>query len=419
MVQQLFLGPNAATNVAGLMKSAAGDLLSKVTGFSTDVFNIGPEVQSFADDLVAVVESGHAETIKPNLEANTPKMKEQLEDIKQKTAGLQARINSKSDFSPQRMSSLIGSLSAFKALIPAGTQLSSLFTKDTLSSILPGDIFSGNFTKLYSLYDNISNNISAMEKFKGSTAKSMEALSTGMSMINSVIGQLGTLSNKQFKTDLSDESSDIVQQMKQFGEALLGHVFPMDEVKSLDRDVRALAKAAEDIVSKGKIPAIENILSLAARAQDTVNSIVTNMDTVKTVINVFEPPITTDVNAFMSSIGNIAPAALEAIVQGEMVEFEKSIKDPMMLTLAGQAVSQLNTFMKSQTNLTVADSSDFGTLISFLSGQHKRQTQAAYVSNTGAQRSRALKSFDIFVNKYMTPMKLLTDAMAMKFGGSV
>ena len=451
MTQQLLLGPNAKDNVAGLMKYGKDALVKTIDTFQSDINDLATQAGDFADDLGVLVNDPNIRQIKTNISSAVSTLNSKLDDVKQKTASLQTRISSKNDFSLQRIDGIVTTLNEMKNLIPSAANLGSLYSaqsntmttnsksisdsftsiishagrvagfKDSLvANILPGDIFASNFTKLYSMYKEIGSSLESVKSNlkTGDATRVLQSVGNVIGKVNSIIGQVKTLGNKQFATDLKNTADSTVQQMKSLGDNIIAHVFPVAEVKKVENDVKALVKTVDRIINGGKVPTPAVVTALKNRIDANIGTVKNNLTTFVNILNVFEPAVTADIKAFTASIGNIAPAANDALLQGDVAKFEKTLTNPNLLTLAGHAVAEINSFLATAENLTTPDLAKIGTLISFLGGQHKRQLQAASIMNLAENRKKALKSFDYFVTTFLEPTRMLVKDLQTKFGGT-
>lgn len=443
MAQKLFLSDSALANVAGLLANARDNLVGNVDTLSAEVQSLADDAKGYIDDFKQLTESVDPRLIQQMAKEALPLMTSYLEEARQKTVALHDRIKDKKDFSKARVDSLLSSLTGFATSMPDMSTISSMFSpintdmvgradeaqtalqavigqttnlanfKDNiLQKILPGDIFDSNFSKLYSTYKSISADINSLtgELKNGLGSRSMQSMCSSIGKIQSIAGQIKLLGNKQFKTDLSDESNNIVQRMKGFAKQLSAHVFPTEALAGMRMDIRSVASLADRFVGN-KLPMTPSVLNnMLSTVRDRIDgaaaAIKTNLETFKTVANLFEAAPTADVVAFFNSVGTIAPTAMDALLQGDINRFQNTLMDPKKINAAGEAIAEINDYINAnRATLTTDTANLLGIMNSYLGGQVKMFEQHAWTSNQAGQRARALKSLDQSVMQFILPIE--------------
>lgn len=453
LAQELFMSQNVKDNVASLMAMSKDELVGVLDSFHQDLDGTVSDVKEYIGSFkAALTNSPDIGKITSTLATSLPKLRSIVSNAKDKTVSLQGRLLSGNDFSKERIESLVGVLKSFKEEVPEAPTFSSLlsdnysslasrataltsdygsiisrasnlanFKDSLLATIKPGDIFASNFSKFYSMYDSISSNINVIESSlkSGLDIKSIGGLRDSVSKVNTLISAIKTLGNKQFVTQLTDTANTL--DLKNISDQILSAIDPSgqfgqikSQIKTLERDVKAAIKMAERVL-KGKVPSKSVLEAIEARIDSTTSVIKSGISTFRNLLNTFDPIPTADAKAFMDSVSKIAPAAKDAILNSNIVQFAKVLASPQYLTMFGQAIGELREFAAKQKDLTIQQSARIGQVIAFMAGQHKRILLSSALSNIPMQRSTALKSMDIFVKSVIEPMELLVKDLEKEF----
>jgi len=448
LTQQLLLSDNASGNVAGMMRMAKDGIANELDGINSDVASLGDTAKSFIGEFQNIAStSSDIASIGTRIATALPSMREKLYNAKDRTASLQARIASNKDFSKERVAALIQSLADFKNIVPDAPAFTSImsdeyqemptevdsiktryesvvqkatgladFKDNLINAVKPGDIFSSNFSTLYSMFNSISGNLSSVEGAakSGLDLKTIAGMRDAVSKANNIISTVKTLGNKQFTNQLTDIANSSTQEMMNLASNIKGAILPTgplggvrDQIKTMERDVKTVLKMAEGVL-KGKMPDVATLGAVYNRVTSTVDSIKSGIDTFKGLINMFDPAPTADATAYMESIGKIAPAAKDAIMTSSIQQFAKALTNPQYLTSFGQSVGEIQNFLSVKgPSLTIDQSARVGQVMSFMAGQHRRVMLSASLADIPLQRSESLKSMDIFVKSVIEPMELL------------
>jgi len=446
--QQMFMSDDIAKNVEGLVSASAKSLATTVGGLESDIDTLGKDALSFMDEFAQIVKKVPIPSTIDKMSAAIPDVEASIKAALDKTSALQSRISSGKDFSDFRITDLVSSLNNISSMIPSKgaefafsgnamsmvdrassamdtlQQIQSWKTrlesyKDQVATIVkPGDIFNKNFSQIYKALESSSSMLGSIPgMLKSNPAAALSAFGDLKSKADAVAGLITSLGNTKIKDKLSDLGTQSNKQMQSFTRRLNGVQLPFDEIGQLKYNLKAITKTAEKYATgmlKTSAPTI--IEKLRANTESILGTIKSSLGTFKTVLNAYDPPATTDVKVFMDSIGKIAPAARDALIQGQITDFKKTLESPAFLTKAGNAVAALGEFSaKARTKLTSADMNMINIVSNYLSGEHKRAMMSMWIANLASQRSSAAKSLDSFVSSFIHPIEIITQLMQSKY----
>ena len=448
MSQQMFMSGNAAKNAAGLYAKAKDALLPVMDEFVNTVDGLSGDTLGRLGNIQSVLQSGatggfNLQSLGSSLTSIIPGP---FADLKDKTNRLQARILGGGDFSAQRIMSIMSSLDGMKISIPAELQqlapilaggcsyaeslvtgaqykmndilqrLDNMksFPEDLVQSIRPGDMFNRSFSQIRDMYESMESQISQLQS--GVAAEDIctivPAIEDYVGKVNGLMGIFQTLGNREFMTAMLDPANEYGQKMQGFADLIKGGITEQmtsvfNDTQSLVRDAKATFNMVRGIID-GSFSSLSTVTSMMSRVSTITDSIKSGISTVKNLLNTFDVVPEADVNAFMASVGQTAPAAQEAILTGNLKSFEKTIANPQNITKYGQAVTAIKQYMtESRDKLTVDSAGQLGLLSSVMTGMHRRQLNALWLVNLPLQRSQLLKEFKIYAKSFIEPTEQL------------
>jgi len=447
MVQQIMLSPDVSSNVEGMVSASAKSMAKEVESLTSDVKSLREDAEAFLSEFKSIVDSK-----KPaNSTEKIGKAKKDIEalilEAKNKTSELQSRILSGKDFSKFRTEDLTRVLTEIREAVPtkgieymfvdqsvgivenAGKLRSAVSElgawKDRLQGmkssirdqIKPGDIFNKNFSQMYKTFESMLNSTKGINP--SIPEKSLAMLGSIKSNSSALSGIISSLGNTNIKNKLDDISSEANLRTDKFLNDVKNFELPIEELKGIEYNMKAMVKTAEKYVAGTLKPKVQSILdTMESNMTKHFNKAESMFGEFKSLLTTFDPPLNADMTAFMDSVGRVAPAARDAMLQGNIENFKKTLESPMFLTSAGAAVESLKKFTETaKSALTVADSNMVNIVSSYLSGEHKRAMMSMWISNISGQRSAALKSLDGFVANTLTPVDMMLQTLKRKFQG--
>jgi len=448
LTQQMFMSDDIAKNVEGLVSTSAKSLATTVDALTKDVDKLGEDALSFMDEFSEIVKKVPVPSTIDKMTAAIPDVTQTIQEALAKTSALQSRINSGLDFSDFRITDLVGSLNKISSIIPskgaefpfsdsamtmvdrASSAISTMQQiqawktrlenyKDQVATIIkPGDIFNKNFSQIYKALGSSTSMLGSIPAMlKSNPASAMSAFGDLKSKADAIAGMVTSLGNTKIKDKLSDVTSQANAQMQSFARRLKNIELPFEGMDKLKYNLKAITKTAEKYATGTLKTAAPTIIdALRKNTESILGTVKSSLNTFKTVLNAYDPPATTDVKVFMDSIGKIAPAARDAIIQGQITDFKKTLESPAFLTKADNAVAALGEFSaKVRTKLTSADMNMINIVSNYLSGEHKRAMMSMWIANLASQRSSAAKSLDSFVSSFIHPIEIITQLMQSKY----
>lgn len=448
MSQQLFMSPKVAENMEGIIAHAKNEMSTEVDNISADLDGLEDDINRFAADFNAIVDGKRPTPTLDKIQSAAPEMVKLIQEAKSKTAQLQARTSRGLGISDFRINDLLGSLNKIKEQIPTqGMELSYMatasgllgksqeirgnieeldswrqrlkdFVPQSIQNILPGDIFDKNFSKIYEMLDSSAITSKLAGISAGDPSRILSSLGGVSSNVTAISGLISSFGNAQMLEKLSDVENEANQRINSFAESLNSVTAPIESMLKSEYAVKSMIKTAERYALGTLQKEVAPIISkLQSDAVGYIGVAKEKLGQVKTILNMFDPPVNTNVTAYISAIGKIAPNARDSLISGQLNNFKKTLESPAFLTKAGAAVSSLNNFVQANKDkLTVPDKNMVSIVTNYLSGEHKRAMMSIWIANTAGQRSAALTSLDTFVKDFINPIELMVNTLSKKMG---
>lgn len=444
MTQQLLFSDDSAENIQSLVSLANKNMATETRNAREQAHLLKDKMTTFLNDFRNQVEA-HPNPEMLDITDVSNNVLREVSEAKDKMTQLQARVLNKQDFSDFRISQLKNILAAAKDKIPnkemvsvfnpdTGTLLNSIeefraklndinkiksqiqsYKDNVMNTVKPGEVFLSNFTQIYNMFKSLENELEISPSLNTSSA--LTTFSNMKSKLDSISGFISLLGTKKFTTALSDESNIAVEQVDKFTESLQELPDPTDKVDDIEYSAKAMIRTAERYITGAfKQEALPILDQLEEKMDEGFSIIEENLDTFETISNIFDPPQTSDVIAYMDALGTVAPAAMDALLTGDINSFQKTMESPTMLTQAGQAITEMKSFATNNADkMSIIDKNMFGVVSSYLAGEHKRAMMSLWIGNTAARRSKALTSLDLTVNKFIRPVEKLVNILGSKF----